>query len=190
MEVVYTNEGIPVALINGTAYLFNSENAQVIVGELIIDESLSSDIKNNVINYINNVIEENRVGENSTTDDLRLFLRKLAAITYLGIVADIVDDADNTRAMLTTYKPFNSWRWEKDTQSWVPPHNAPEEAPEGIYVWNEDIIGWVPAKEKPFESWVWNDVLMDYIAPVPYPVDAEPDEFHWDEGKLIWIVNE
>lgn len=190
MEVIYTNDGVPVASINNTLYFFNSQNAQMIVGELILDEELSLYIEKNIISSINEFLDSNKLSESSSAYDIRMFLSKVASITNLGIVADIIDDANNTRGMLSTYKEFPSWQWDKNKREWIPPHEYPENSPDDAYRWDEHVVGWVPAKEKPYNSWVWSDRIFEYVPPIPYPADASENEFTWDEDRVTWALNE
>lgn len=190
MEVIYNGEGVPIAIINGTAYFFDTRSAQVIVGELVLDESLSNSIKNNLIDYINEKLNEVQVNHESSPKDLVSFIRAVMAMLSLGTAIDIIEDADNTRTMLSTYKPYNSWHWDKEKRSWEAPQQYPSNAPEGVYEWSEDVINWVPALPKPYESWIWNEGSLEYMPPVPYPIDADPDEFIWDEQKTVWVAND
>lgn len=190
MEIIYTNDGIPVASINNTLYFFNSQNAQMIVGELILDQELSSSIEKNIISQINNFIDSNKLNEFSSAYDIRMVLSKFSSITSLGIVADIVDDANNTREMLSTYKEFPSWQWDNNKREWIPPHPYPENSPDDTYRWDEKVLGWVPNKEKPYNSWVWSDITFEYVPPIPYPADASENEFVWDEDRVTWALNE
>lgn len=48
-------------------------------------------------------------------------------------------------------KPYNSWVYDHETGSWVPPIPVPDHVDDHIHLWNEDITNWFlcPAKLPP-----------------------------------------
>lgn len=51
---------------------------------------------------------------------------------------------DDDRQMFMPPKPFASWEWDADFQTWAPPH-APPTNEEMRWRWDEDTLSWVEA---------------------------------------------
>ncbi len=189
MNILYTHRGTPLMQIGEVIYDFTGPNMSLIVGELSTDIEVCESIKERLILEIRNKTESFSLTTNSSAREINDFISSLSELTEFYTAVDIVQESINNHNMLTTPKPHEKWVWNQEISAWMTPVDYPEGAPEGVYIWSDDLINWEPAEPKPHRSWVWDEESHTYRPPVPYPLDAEEGEFVWDEENISWVLN-
>lgn len=51
---------------------------------------------------------------------------------------------DPVRDVFTEMKPYDSWIYDEETNSWVPPIPKPENGDNYIFIWDEENKNWKP----------------------------------------------
>jgi hypothetical protein len=190
MEIFYNNQAIPTIVVDGIAYNFNMSNRGELVAQLSMNPEYIPEVKNKILEYVQSFSWENFSAESDSYSNIRSFIRVASELNQLNPVIDVIEDAESTSIMLSTPQPYDSWIWNGALKKWIPPVVYPHNAPEDIYMWDEDGLEWVPLEQKPHASWNWNRVTLQYEPPIPYPVDAKENQFIWDEQNRSWALND
>lgn len=190
MEIFYTKQGIPVMVVDGVAYSFDSSDKGEILAQLSMNPKMIDQIKGEIINYLKEINWENFASNSDSYSNIRAFISYLSGVHVFNHVISILEDAQSTSIMLSTPQPYPSWLWSGADEKWIAPFSYPSNVPEGIYIWDESETNWVPSEQKPHASWIWNDTNLRYEPPVAYPVDAEDGQFVWNETTRTWVLND
>lgn len=189
MNIFYTSRGIPMLEIDSVIYTFNSQNAALIIGALTTEIDLCAQIKEKVVQSINDIVSEKTIENSSSSQEINKYINNLSELTEFYIVNDILNEAEDNYKQLITPKPYEAWVWSREKANWEPPVQYPTDAAEGAYLWSDELHGWIPSEPAPHVSWVWDHRTHEYVPPVSYPLDAQEGEFVWDEEKLSWVLN-
>lgn len=191
MEILYTSNGIPVLNIDGVAYRFFSDDFNHILAELSLNPDKIEEIKNNTINYCNELQKTlKNLDNNSSYEEINKNIRIMNDILSVAPVFEMLKQAYDMYIMFNTLKPYDSWIWDSQILRWKAPIAYPTGIEgDGIYLWNENERIWEPVSIRPFPSWVWNKGKNEWEAPMKYPLDANQNDFIWNEDLLRWVAN-
>jgi len=190
MNIFYTDQGMPVIIIDDIAYVFNVANKTEVLSQLSMNPEYIPEILDKVVEYLETIKWENFSSGEDVYSNIRSFLRYISDAHTINHVVNTVEDAYKTSIMLSTPQPYDSWLWDGVNEQWVPPVSYPENAPKDVYMWDESEISWVPVEQKPHASWEWSRANLRYEAPVAYPIDAKDGQFIWNESTRSWILND
>lgn len=190
MEIFYTKQGMPVMVVDGVAYNFNSPDKGEILAQLSMNPEVIAEIKNEIIEYMKTVRWENFAMESESYSNMKTFISYASDLHLFTHVISVLEDAQSTSEMLAHPQPYPSWFWNGVDKGWLPPFPYPENVPEGIYMWDESTTSWIPSEQQPHPSWSWSPLTLRYEPPIAYPADAPDGQFVWNEQTRSWVLND
>lgn len=190
MKIAYNKDGLPYMIDEDNTILeFSNTNSGDIIAELSTNKELLQEVKNAIVNSIDDKIGKYNIMPKETPEELNSAIKLFGSLGSFMSIAAICEQSEEAYYQNITEQPFDSWVWSRDLKNWISPVPIPYGEEGEYFSWNEEKTMWELCIDPPGADYVWSDQKRDWEPIVKYPIDAAPDEFVWDDINGGWVLN-